>query len=263
MEAIEALLVERGLITSDVVDAIVETYEHDVGPMNGARVVARAWVDPEYRARLLDDGTSAVGELGFGGAEGEHLVVLENTEDVHHVVVCTLCSCYPWPVLGLPPQWYKSFAYRSRMVREPRAVLAEFGTTVPDDVEMQVWDSSAEVRYMVLPLAPDDVDGTQRGRAGRPRHPRPHDRRRPVTADQPPEDIPRSNGELVFDAPWESRAFGLAAAYLEASGQDWAAFRAHLMAAIADLPDATPYYEAWVVALDRLLATDGLAARGP
>jgi nitrile hydratase subunit alpha len=159
VQAIEALLVERGLITSDVVDAIVETYEHDVGPVNGARVVARAWVDPEYRARLLADGTSAVGELGFGGAEGEHLVVLENTDDVHHVVVCTLCSCYPWPVLGLPPHWYKSFAYRSRMVREPRAVLAEFGTTVPEDVELRVWDSSAEVRYMVLPLAPDDVDG--------------------------------------------------------------------------------------------------------
>jgi nitrile hydratase len=157
VEAIEALLVERGLITSDVVDAIVETYERDVGPMNGARVVARAWVDPEYRARLLDDGTSAVGELGFGGAEGEHLVVLENTEDVHNVVVCTLCSCYPWPVLGLPPQWYKSSAYRSRMVREPRAVLDEFGTSVSDDVELRVWDSSAEVRYMVLPLAPDEV----------------------------------------------------------------------------------------------------------
>ena len=155
VEAIEALLVERGLITSDVVDAIVETYERDVGPMNGARVVARAWVDAEYRARLLDDGTSAVGELGYGGAEGEHLVVLENTEDVHNVVVCTLCSCYPWPVLGLPPQWYKSSAYRSRMVREPRVVLGEFGTTVSDDVEVRVWDSSAEVRYMVLPLAPD------------------------------------------------------------------------------------------------------------
>ena len=155
VEAIEALLVERGLVTSDVVDAIVETYERDVGPMNGARVVARAWVDAEYRARLLDDGTSAVGELGYGGAEGEHLVVLENTEDVHNVVVCTLCSCYPWPVLGLPPQWYKSSAYRSRMVREPRVVLGEFGTTVSDDVEVRVWDSSAEVRYMVLPLAPD------------------------------------------------------------------------------------------------------------
>jgi nitrile hydratase len=157
--AIESLLVEKGLITSDVVDAVVETYERDVGPLNGARVVARAWVDGAYRERLLDDGTQAIGELGFGGAEGEHLVVLENTPTIHNVVVCTLCSCYPWPVLGLPPRWYKSFAYRSRMVREPRAVLAEFGTTVPDEVELRVWDSSADVRYMVLPLLPDGSDG--------------------------------------------------------------------------------------------------------
>jgi nitrile hydratase subunit alpha len=156
--AIESLLVEKGLITSDVVDAVVETYERDVGPLNGAKVVARAWVDAAYRERLLDDGTQAIGELGFGGAEGEHLVVLENTPTVHNVVVCTLCSCYPWPVLGLPPRWYKSFAYRSRMVREPRAVLAEFGTTLGDDVEVRVWDSSAEVRYMVLPLRPDGND---------------------------------------------------------------------------------------------------------
>jgi nitrile hydratase subunit alpha len=157
--AIESLLVEKGLITSDVVDAVVETYERHVGPLNGARVVARAWVDPGYRTRLLDDGTRAIGELGFGGAEGEHLVVLENTPSIHNVVVCTLCSCYPWPVLGLPPRWYKSFAYRSRMVREPREVLAEFGTTLPDDVELRVWDSSAEVRYMVLPLRPHGSDG--------------------------------------------------------------------------------------------------------
>jgi nitrile hydratase subunit alpha len=157
--AIESLLVEKGLITSDVVDAVVETYEHDVGPLNGAKVVARAWVDGAFRERLLDDGTQAIGELGFGGAEGEHLVVLENTAAVHNVVVCTLCSCYPWPVLGLPPRWYKSFAYRSRMVREPRAVLAEFGTTLDDDVEVRVWDSSADVRYMVLPQRPDGADG--------------------------------------------------------------------------------------------------------
>jgi nitrile hydratase subunit alpha len=157
--AIEALLIEKGLITSDVVDAIIETYEHDLGPLHGARVVARAWVDDDYRARLLADGTRAVGELGLGGAEGEHLVVLENTPEVHNMVVCTLCSCYPWPVLGLPPRWYKSFAYRSRAVREPRAVLAEMGTTVPDDVEMRVWDSSAEVRYMVLPLRPVGTEG--------------------------------------------------------------------------------------------------------
>jgi nitrile hydratase subunit alpha len=157
--AIESLLVEKGLITSDVIDAVVETYERDVGPLNGAKVVARAWVDGAFRERLLDDGTQAIGELGFGGAEGEHLVVLENTPAVHNVVVCTLCSCYPWPVLGLPPRWYKSFAYRSRMVREPRAVLAEFGTTLDDDVEVRVWDSSADVRYMVLPLRPDAADG--------------------------------------------------------------------------------------------------------
>ena len=159
--ALESLLVERGLITSDVVDAVVETYERDVGPLNGARVVARAWADPEYRGRLLADGTAAIGELGYGGAEGEHLVVLENTAEVHNLVVCTLCSCYPWPVLGLPPTWYKSFAYRARAVREPRAVLAEFGTTLADDVEVRVWDSSAEVRYLVLPLRPagtDDLD---------------------------------------------------------------------------------------------------------
>jgi nitrile hydratase len=157
--AIESLLAEKGLITSDVVDAVVETFERDVGPLNGAKVVARAWTDAAYRARLLADGTQAIGELGFGGAEGEHLVVLENTPSVHNVVVCTLCSCYPWPVLGLPPRWYKSFAYRTRMVREPRAVLAEFGTTLPDDVEVRVWDSSAEVRYMVLPLRPAGSEG--------------------------------------------------------------------------------------------------------
>jgi nitrile hydratase len=158
VHAIESLLVDKGLITPDAVDAVVETYEDDVGPLNGAQVVARAWVDDGYRARLLADGTQAIGELGFGGVEGEHLVVLENTPSVHNVVVCTLCSCYPWPVLGLPPAWYKSFAYRSRMVREPRAVLAEFGTTLPDDVEVRVWDSSAEVRYMVLPLRPPGTD---------------------------------------------------------------------------------------------------------
>ncbi len=156
--AIESLLVEKGLITSDVVDAVVETFEHDVGPLNGAKVVARAWVDDAYQERLLADGTQAIGELGFGGAEGEHLVVLENTPEVHNVVVCTLCSCYPWPVLGLPPGWYKSLAYRSRMVREPRSVLAEFGTELPDDVDVRVWDSSAEVRYLVLPLRPADSD---------------------------------------------------------------------------------------------------------
>ena len=156
--AIESLLVEKGLVTRDVIDAVIETYERDVGPLNGARVVARAWVDEDYRDRLLADGTAAIGELGFGGAEGEHLVVLENTPRVHNLVVCTLCSCYPWPVLGLPPSWYKDFAYRSRAVREPRLVLADFGTLLPDDVEVAVWDSSAEVRYMVLPMRPPGTE---------------------------------------------------------------------------------------------------------
>ena len=159
MAAIENLLVEKGLLTTDAIDAVVETYEHDLGPMNGAKVVARAWTDPAYRARLLADATSAIGELGLGGTEGENMVVLENTAAIHNVVVCTLCSCYPWPVLGLPPRWYKSPAYRARVVREPRAVLAEFGTTVPDDVELRVWDSSAELRYLVLPLRPPGTDG--------------------------------------------------------------------------------------------------------
>ena len=156
--ALESLLVERGLVTTDAIDAVIATYEQDVGPMNGAAVVARAWTDPEYKQRLLTDATRAIGELGFGGAEGENMVVLENTDAVHNVVVCTLCSCYPWPVLGLPPQWYKSAAYRSRVVREPRAVLAEFGTVVADDVEVRVWDSSAELRYLVLPQRPPDTD---------------------------------------------------------------------------------------------------------
>lgn len=147
-------MVARGLITTEFIDAVVQAYEHDIGPMNGAKVVARAWMDPDYKARLLSDATSAIAELGFGGAEGEHLVVVENTEAIHNVIVCTLCSCYPWPVLGLPPGWYKSPSYRSRMVREPRTLLAEMGLELGPEVEIRVWDSSAEVRYMVLPQRP-------------------------------------------------------------------------------------------------------------
>jgi nitrile hydratase len=157
--ALEDLLVEKGVVQPSVIDSIVEAYEKDIGPMNGAKVVARAWCDPAYRQRLLANGAAAVAELGFGGAEGEHLVVVENRPDVHNVVVCTLCSCYPWPVLGLPPSWYKSAAYRSRVVREPRAVLREMGLELPADVEVRVWDSSAEVRYMVLPERPAGTEG--------------------------------------------------------------------------------------------------------
>ena len=159
VQALEDLLVERGHVKREDVDAFVKLYEEDIGPMNGARVVARAWVDPEYKGRLLADGTAAIAELGYGGAEGGHMVVLENTATVHNVVVCTLCSCYPWPVLGLPPDWYKSPPYRSRMVREPRTVLQEMGCDLPDDVEVRVWDSSAEARYLVLPVRPAGADG--------------------------------------------------------------------------------------------------------
>lgn len=157
-EALERLLTEQGLVSPDAIDAILRYYEEDVGPMNGARAVAKAWVDPDYRARLLADGTTAIAELGLGGPQSERLVVVENTPEVHNVVVCTLCSCYPWPVLGLPPAWYKDPAYRSRVVREPRAVLAEFGLELPTDVEVRVWDSSAEIRYLVLPERPPGTE---------------------------------------------------------------------------------------------------------
>jgi nitrile hydratase subunit alpha len=158
VEALESLLTEKGILDAAAIDSVVEEYEHRIGPMNGAKIVARAWVDAEYRRRLLDDATAAIRELGFGGPEGDNMVVVENTADVHNVIVCTLCSCYPWPVLGLPPNWYKSPPYRSRMVREPRVVLAEMGCDVADDVELRVWDSSAEIRYLVLPLRPEGTD---------------------------------------------------------------------------------------------------------
>jgi nitrile hydratase len=154
-KALESLLIEKGLITTDMIDAIVRTYEQDIGPLNGAKVVARAWVDAAYKKRLLEHGTAAIAELGFSGSQGAEIVVLENTPTVHNVVVCTLCSCYPWPVLGLPPSWYKSYAYRSRAVREPRTVLREFGLELPAAVEIRVWDSNSDVRYMVLPERPE------------------------------------------------------------------------------------------------------------
>jgi len=156
--ALEALLTERGLVPDGFIEEVTRRYESQVGPMNGAKVVARAWVDPAYRQRLLADGTTAITELGFGGPEGAHMVVVENTSAVHNVIVCTLCSCYPWPVLGLPPAWYKDPPYRARMVREPRALLAEMGCGLPEETEVRVWDSSAEVRYLVLPQRPPGTD---------------------------------------------------------------------------------------------------------
>jgi len=157
--ALEALLTERGLVPAGFIEEITRRYESEIGPMNGAKVVARGWVDPQYKQRLLADGTAAIAELGFGGPEGDHMVVVQNTPGIHNVIVCTLCSCYPWPVLGLPPAWYKDPPYRARMVREPRTLLAEMGCPLPDDVEIRVRDSSAAVRYLVLPERPPGTEG--------------------------------------------------------------------------------------------------------
>ena len=154
VKSLESLLVEKGLVDSAALDALVDTYENKVGPRNGAKIVARAWTDHAYRKRLLSDAAAAIAELGFVSTQGEHMVALENTAKVHNVVVCTLCSCYPWPVLGLPPVWYKSSAYRSRAVIDPRGVLKEFGLELSEDVELRVWDSTAELRYLVLPERP-------------------------------------------------------------------------------------------------------------
>jgi nitrile hydratase len=158
VKALESLLVEKGLVDPAALDALLDTYENRVGPRNGAKVVARAWVDPAFKQRLLEDGTAAIAEFGYSGAQGEKLTVLENTPSVHNVVVCTLCSCYPWPVLGLPPIWYKSSAYRSRTVIDPRGVLSELGLELPADVEVRVWDSNAASRYLVLPERPDGTE---------------------------------------------------------------------------------------------------------
>ncbi|MFI4963924.1 MAG: nitrile hydratase subunit alpha [Caulobacterales bacterium] len=154
VKALESLMVEKGLVDPAALDAIVDHFEHKVGPRNGARVVARAWTDPAYKARLMADATAAIAELGYTGGQGEHMVAIANTPAIHNLVVCTLCSCYPWPVLGLPPVWYKSAPYRSRAVIDPRGVIAEFGTALPDEIEVRVWDSTAEIRYLVVPERP-------------------------------------------------------------------------------------------------------------
>ena len=158
VKALESLLVEKGLVDRAALDTLIDAYEHKIGPRNGARVVARAWSDPAYKQRLLANADAAIAELGYGGMQGEHMVVLENTPSVHNMVVCTLCSCYPWPVLGLPPVWYKSAPYRSRSVIDPRGVLREFGLDLPADVEVRVWDSTAELRYLVLPERPSATE---------------------------------------------------------------------------------------------------------
>lgn len=159
IQALESLLIEKGLIDRGAIDELIDIFEHRIGPRHGARVVAHAWADPLYRQRLLADGTPAIAELGITGLQGEDMVVVANTPQVHNVVVCTLCSCYPWPTLGLPPTWYKSAPYRSRIVIEPRKVLAEFGLTISPEIEVRVWDSNAEIRYLVLPMRPEGTQG--------------------------------------------------------------------------------------------------------
>ena len=159
VKALETILVEKGLVDPAALDAIIDYYEHDIGPHIGAGLIARAWSDPDFHNDLLRDADALIDSLGHGGRQGEHVVVVENTPETHNMVVCTLCSCYPWPLLGIPPAWYKSDAYRSRAVREPRAVLAEFGVSLPADTRIRVWDSTAEIRYLVLPIRPDDSDG--------------------------------------------------------------------------------------------------------
>ena len=167
VRALESILVDKQMVDPAALDEVVDAYENRIGPRNGAQVVARAWADPAYKARLLADGTAAIAEIGLGGTQGEHMVVVENTPEVHNLVVCTLCSCYPWPTLGLPPVWYKSNAYRARAVIEPRAVLREFGVEIADEVEVRVWDSTAEIRYLVLPERPPGTEGmTQEELAG-------------------------------------------------------------------------------------------------
>ena len=161
VKALETLLVEKGLVDPAALDEIIDTYENRIGPKNGAHVVARAWLDPAFKAALLEDADPVLAEMGYYGRQGEHMVVVENTETVHNMVVCTLCSCYPWPLLGIPPGWYKSDAYRARVVREPRKVLAEFGVTLPDETAVRVWDSTAEVRYLVLPRRPAGTDSLE------------------------------------------------------------------------------------------------------
>ncbi len=158
VKRLEQLLIDKGLVDPEAMDELVDTYENRVGPRNGARVVARAWTDPEYKGRLLADATAAIMEMGYAGRQGEHMQVVENTPEVHNMVVCTLCSCYPWPVLGLPPTWYKASSYRARAVKEPRAVLKDFGVELDPGVRVQVWDSTAEVRYLVLPMRPEGTE---------------------------------------------------------------------------------------------------------
>ena len=265
--ALEELLVEKGYVIRRFIDSVVDAYARDIGPMNGAKVVAHAWIDP-LQGTPLTNGTAAIAELGFGGPEGDHIVVVENTPTVHNVVVCTLCSCYPWPVLGLPPNWYKSPPYRSRMVREPRVAPRRDGLPVPDDVEVRVWDSSAEVRYLVLPERPAGSEGrakktwsasVTRDGDDRRRHAYERSRRGPTSGRcpggrAPPPRTASSSSTHRGRAACSARR----SVVVESLGVDWDEFRQRLIAAIAADPDR-PYYDSWTAALEALVTDFDLA----
>ena len=281
VKAIEALLTEKTLVSIALLDSVLDSYENDIGPLNGCRVVARAWTDPAYKARLLENGSAAIAELGFGGLQGEHLVVVENAPRTHNVIVCALCSCYPWPVLGLPPFWYKSQSYRSRVTGRPREVLREFGLELEEDIQIQVWNSTFQTRYMVLPERPagteqmtldeltaivtrDAMIGVARVEPEKQQQPGLS--RRHVSDMQGPAALPRQSGELQFRDPWEGIAFALAVALCEQGHYAWAEFQEILIVEIAGAdqqpPEARPtYYESWLAALEKLLDAKDILAQ--
>ncbi len=281
VKAVEALLTEKTLVSSALLDAVLDSYENDIGPLNGCRVVARAWTDPAYKARLLENGTAAIAELGFGGLQGEHLVVVENTSQTHNVIVCALCSCYPWPVLGLPPFWYKSQSYRSRVTGRPREVLREFGLELDENIQIQVWNSTFQTRYMVLPERPagtermtldeltaivtrDAMIGVARVEPEKQQQPGLSQRH---VSDMPGSAaLPRRSGELQFRDPWEGIAFALAVALCEQGQYAWPEFQERLIAEIASAdrqpPETRPiYYESWLAALEKLLDAENILAQ--
>ena len=273
VKAVEALLAEKGFVSSALLDTVLDSYENDIGPLNGCRVVARAWTDPAYKARLLENGSAAIAELGFGGLQGEHLVVVENTPRTHNVIVCALCSCYPWPVLGLPPFWYKSRSYRSRVTGRPREVLREFGLELDEDIQIQVWNSTFQTRYMVLPERPagteqmtldeltaivtrDAMIGVARIEPEKQQQPGLSQRQ--VADMQGSAALPRQSGELQFQDPWEGIAFSLGVALCEQRHYAWSEFQERLIAEITSAdrqpPETRPtYYESWLAALEKLL----------
>ena len=281
VKAIEALLAEKGFVSSPLLDTVLNSYENDIGPLNGCRVVARAWTDSAYKVRLLENGTAAIAEPGFGGLQGEHLVVVENTPQTHNVIVCALCSCYPWPVLGLPPFWYKSQSYRSRVTGRPREVLREFGLELDESIRIQVWNSTFQTRYMVLPERPagteqmtldeltaivtrDAMIGVARVEAEKKQPPGLSQRN--VSDMQGPAALPRRSGELQFQDPWEGIAFALGVALCEQRHYAWSEFQERLIAEIVSAdrqpPETRPtYYESWLAAFEKLLDAKSILAQ--